>query len=273
MEHVAPDAGGVEGAVYPTASDPQVTVRRDPRTADHERYTTDDMWHCWRGTPQMFAHVIAAGLWWVKRHALGSPQCLIDVEVDGDHEYFLSPDAFNGAVTIQALRHFKSMSAQVTVDELEVRFALEWRRPWWSPGSPGDWSQDADVTLNVQGEAREAVDAVRQRMCLAIARGGASRSTAKHGLVQLGIALVTAAIVTATVVSALYLLKASIDLVLVGAPLFFVSFCVGAVLGAWIFPSIEVAPHRQSNLWRLLKSVGPVAVALILAGVTKKLYG
>ena len=231
------------------------------------------MWHCWRGTPQMFAHVIAAGLWWVKRHALGSPQCLIDVEVDGDHRIFLSPDAFNGAVTIQALRHFKSMSAQVTVDELEVRFALEWRRPWWSPGSPGDWSQDADVTLNVQGEAREAVDAVRQRMCLAMAR---TRREPEHGETRFSTTWNRAGHCCDRYRNRrkCSLPSKSFDRSCVGgAPLFFVSFCVGAVLGAWIFPSIEVAPHRQSNLWRLLKSVVPVAVALILAGVTKKLYG
>ena len=62
---------------------------------------------------------------------------LIDVCVADDHEIFQSPTAFTELVTVDALRHFSSISATVTAGADTSEITLRWTRPWWKQGREG----------------------------------------------------------------------------------------------------------------------------------------
>jgi hypothetical protein len=152
----------------------------------------------------MLAHVAATAIWWGEEHGLSSPQCLIDVEVKGDHEFFPSPESFADRVTIQALRHFGRIVATVWfADDLVVRVDfVVIERNWWLGVTEGY------VDLSVGGKHREAVDSVPHWMCRAIARGGtASWKRLTVDVVPIAIGLVTGVIGAVTFLTALYLLK------------------------------------------------------------------
>src|SRR4051794_23140343 len=109
-------------------------------------------WHFWRGTPELFAHI-------VRTAERAMPTAIakkteIDVCVGDDHEIFDSPTAFTELVTVDALRHFGSISATVSAGNETSKIILRWVRPWWAWGR----GKDADVILEVTGDPR-AIDA------------------------------------------------------------------------------------------------------------------
>jgi hypothetical protein len=229
------------------------------------------IWHFWRGTPELLAHVARVAQRVCEAPDTPTPRCTIDVEVDGDHEIFDSPSEFVSNVTQSALRKFWRIEVRVDGAVLSSTFRMEWTRPWWKPDIP----KDADVVLTVTAPDPETARSALETIERAVSRGGSRASTETWQSV-VGL-LVAGAVAAAFVTSAgfgLYLLTVPLDeLVLQLALLGVVGFVGGFVVGTWAYPSIEVAPGGQSNLQRLLKAVTPVMVSLVLAGLGKALYG
>jgi hypothetical protein len=224
-------------------------------------------WQFWRGSPDLLAHVARAGLLAAGPKGGGQAQCTIDVTVDNAHEVFDSPADFTANVTRNALRTFTSLSIAVSGDELTGVVTLRWLRPWWKPGT----SADAEVLLEVRGRRKKAVERLFDAMAAATARGKplvASTVATTAGFV-VGIIAAPAA-----VVSALFLLTVSSSTsVLAGYAAGFVGAVLGALGGTWVWPSLEVAPVGQTNLWRFVRVSAPILIALVLSGITKLLYG
>jgi hypothetical protein len=193
---------------------------------------------------------------------------VIDVCVAGDHETFDSPTAFTELVTVDALRHFSSISAVVTAGDDRCEILLRWNRPWWSPGS----SKDADVIVEVTGPDGQ-IEARHELIQQAMLRGGTQRE-AIQAITGLFLATAAAGVAATFVISGGFLLGVdATTTTLIAFAIGLVGWVLGIFWGTWAYPSIEVAPIGQTNLRRIIRVVGPVLLTVILAGATKKLFG
>lgn len=160
------------------------------------------------------------------------------------------------------------MSAVVTAGASRSEIVLRWTRPWWAIGV----GKDADVVLEVRGTDGE-VEARHMLIRRAILRGGTQRE-ATQGVMAFLLAGAGGAAAAALGLSGGYLLgvggsETLLAAIIVGA----IGWILGVYWGTWAYPSIEVAPIGQTNLRRLVRVVGPVLLTVILAGITKKLFG
>lgn len=220
----------------------------------------------WRGTPELFAHLARVVRRTVADGQTGSPTLTIDVEVKDDHELFTDANDFLANVTPEGLRHFRSICIRSEGSARVAAITLRWRRPWWRPAT----SPDGEVLVEVTGELTWR-DETRKTIETALARGdgrvGSKWATAIGGWGA-------AAALGVTAVSIGYLLKINEDVTLYAAGLLSVAGLIGGALwGTWAIPSLEIAPVGQTNIRRILKFVGPIVVAIALAGLTKKLFG
>jgi hypothetical protein len=227
--------------------------------------------HAWHGTPELFAHVIRA------IQAVTSPPSqaltgtvLVDVQVGEDHELFFSAEEFLTRVTPEALRRFNFIEVSSTGPDGSVRLGLAWVGTWWRTSSkPG-----ANVVLELSG-AQDWLAEARPTVTAALSRGKPTvlLRSGPHKVVGSSIGVVIGLIAA---ISISLLLGFSLrDLavyklfyVLVG-----VSGSLGASASSWVFPELEIAAAGGRRFWRFLKVVGPVLVALAVAGVSKRLFG
>ena len=228
-----------------------------------------EVWHFWRGSPELLAQVARVALRATGREGKATPG-LIDVEAAGDHEIFASPTDFCTQASREALSGFTSIRINVAGDAVRVTVHWRWRRPWWSPFGSG---KDAEVVLEVVGADKRLVDdaftAVRTSL-----RRAAARSETRQGIFVLAIMVALTALVIVAVASSLYLLKVSREViflacVMMGALGLFVS----AFVASWVYPSLEIAPGGRTRLRRTGLFVVPISLTLILSGVAKALYG
>lgn len=84
--------------------------------------------------------------------------------------------------------------------------------------------------------------------------------------------LVLAGIATAGGAIVLYLLEIEWPAWTRGV-FFGVALVLGVMVGTWLYPSLEVTPPGKSNLARAIRWVAATFVTLVLAGLTKYLYG
>jgi hypothetical protein len=128
----------------------------------------------WRGSPELLAHVAVAGLQAVQeRFPIQRPDCLIDVKVDEDHEFFCSPEEFLERVTPEALQKFQSIEITISNAQSLSIFTLAWiPSQWWNPKWAFDPSKsDGSVILHVEGPDDLAVDYILAKMRTAANRG------------------------------------------------------------------------------------------------------
>ncbi|MEJ7570429.1 MAG: hypothetical protein WKF41_19470 [Gaiellaceae bacterium] len=226
-----------------------------------------ETWHFWHGTPELFAHIVRTA----ERATSvvdSATTTVIDVCIADDHETFDSPASFTELVTIDALRHFTSMSAVVTAGASRSEIVLRWTRPWWAIGV----GKDADVVLEVRGTDGE-VEARHMLIRRAILRGGTQREAIQVVMAFL-LAGAGGTAAAALVLSGGYLLGVGgSETLLAALSVGGIGWILGVYWGTWAYPSIEVAPIGQTNLRRLVRVVGPVLLTVILAGITKKLFG
>jgi hypothetical protein len=186
--------------------------------------------------------------------------------VGGDHEVFNSADEFLADVTPEGLQQFESISIRTVSLERVAEVTLRWKRPWWKPGM----SPDGEVLVELTGEAQWRAEA-RRTINAALRRGnGRIGSGTAVVLVGGGAAIALAS----TAVSLGYLLKVDSDVTLYVAILAWLSGLVGGAFGGtWAIPALEIAPEGHTKIRRIVRFVGPIVLAIAIAGVTKKLFG
>ena len=259
---------GSQGRVSKIRARIQFRMARDTITT-----TTTDCWNVWRGPPGLVAHIAAAGIWCLEHEIHSKADCLIDILVLDDHERYCSPADFAGNVTQQALRRFRSITIALSGEDIRATFRMRWRRSWWRFGR----GPESEVTLLVEGTDAADVELLRQALHPAVCRGTGIGITVAQGAIGLLLMMLNAvafALITIlTIVSAAYVLKfdpvRSTNLVVAGLAC---GFILGAWAASWAFPSLEVADHRQSHVWRLVKAATPVVLPILLAGLTKLVY-
>jgi hypothetical protein len=220
----------------------------------------------WRGSPELLAHLARTVRRVVGDGSANSLTLTIDMKVGKDHEMFDEPADFPANATPEGLRHFKSICIRSEGDGRAAAITLQWRRPWWKPAM----SPDGEVVMELSGDSSWIAQA-RETIGRALARGngriGSGGATAIGGF---GLP----AVLVATWVTIGYLLSIDADVVFyVEVLLGVLGFFGGAVGGTWAIPSLEVAAVGETNIRRIVKFVGPIVVAIALAGLTKKLFG
>lgn len=235
-----------------------------------ELHSRDGAWDGWRGSKDVFAHVVSVGLSSIADRTAGPAKCRIDVEVGDDHEVFSSPREFREEVTLEGLRRFPNVSAEMTSGSLKALIELRWLRPWWKVGR----GNDAKALLHVEGPTSPDVSVVYEKLYAALRRGQLSQSSPRSFIIGFVWGAVLNAIFSGTIAMIAYLLDFSETIVIVSLSASYLILLVpGSLWLSWACPSLEVAPYRQSNAWRLLKVGGPVVGSIMVTGVTKVLYG
>jgi hypothetical protein len=220
----------------------------------------------WRGTPQLFAHVARVVGRAVSDDSTCSPTPAIDLEVHNDHELFNGADDFLTNVTPEGLRHFRSICIRSKGSGRVAAVTFRRTRPWWKPGE----GADHEILIELSGDSAWRTEA-QNTIDAALARGG-SRISALGATNIGGICAGLASIVTW--ISVAYLLKIEDSIVAIGGGVSaFVGWACGLWGTSWAIPSLEIAPADQTNMRRILRFVGPIVVAIALAGLSKKLFG
>ena len=168
---------------------------------------------------------------------------------------------------------FQSITIALSGEDIRATFRMRWRRSWWRFGR----GPESEVTLLVEGTDAADVELLRQALHPAVCRGTGIGITVAQGAIGLLLMMLNAvafALITIlTIVSVAYVLKfdpvRSTNLVVAGLAC---GFILGAWAASWAFPSLEVADHRQSHVWRLVKAATPVVLPILLAGLTKLVY-
>jgi len=225
----------------------------------------------WRGSPELLAHVARAALRATGQEEERTPG-LIDIEVSGDHEIFASPSDFTAQASREALAGFKSIHMEATGEAVTVVVDWSWRRPWWSPGRINQNIPDAEVVLEVTGAEKTAVEEAFSLVRAALWRAG-GQGEQRQAIFFTG-GIIAVALMILAVASGLYLLKVPDQVIKIAAgPMFVAGLVAGALLGTWVYPSLEVAPAAETHLRRTIRFVVPIVLTLILGGVAKALYG
>jgi hypothetical protein len=196
----------------------------------------------------------------------------VDMQVGRDHEYFASADEFLKAVSLEALRNFDSINITACSTLGKVRLNMRWLRSRWATGQ----GKDATVELVVtDGDAFWAQNA-HEKIKAAICRGYNSKLSisSRQLLTFLGTLIVAYGV--CGVLLFLFPVIAELEdviFVVLFFTLFFAIFVGSLILSAWMVPSLEIVPEGGSNTWRAMKKIGPVVVTILLAGLTKQLFG
>jgi hypothetical protein len=233
----------------------------------------DDVWHFWRGSPELLAQIGRAAVRAVGTDGDPFPRCTIDVEVRGDHEVF-APAEFAKGVTPEALRRFTSIL--ISVEGVAQRPSVAIRR-----GTLRDRlsiHHGDEIVLMMDGTEQQSGQRTLDVIRAAIMRG--TKVMSAQTLVMVAVVVGTVLTGAGMVSAALYLTKAiERPWDLMTAPsgvatgfLVLAVFIAALVLAAWAYPAVEVAPMGQSRIWRIAKIVGAVAIPLILGGITKLLF-
>jgi hypothetical protein len=230
-----------------------------------ERAQEKETFHGWRGSPALLTRVARASEEAVQKDG-SQVTTTIDVRIEEDLEHFEKVDDFGSKVTPEALRSFSSLVIRASDDDLQTEVSLVWHRPWWKPG----WGPDGSVTLSVSGQDPDAVCEARQKV----------RRTMKRGIPILGPGQATGIGTAAGMLlmgggawALLELLRApATTAVTVAYAAAIPGLFLGASLGTWVWPAVEVAPIDRTRLRATLKLLSPV-VLLILGAVVKKIIG
>lgn len=214
--------------------------------------------HFWRGSTDLLAHVARTA-----QRVAAADSCQIEVRVDGDREVFSSVKDFKDFVTPEALRRFESIAIHAHGPEVKAEVCLTRRRPWWD--------RDAMVVVATSGPDEEQAATAFDGLYASVRRGGTETGGRSQGLFALAvIALAVVGAVGGQIV--LYLLE--IEWPTWTRSVFFgVALVLGAMIATWLYPSLEVTVHGKSNLARAVRWVSATFVTLVLAGLTKYLYG
>jgi hypothetical protein len=227
-------------------------------------------WHYWRGSLELLTQVARVGERAVKQHANATTALEIVVDVDGDQEAFDSPTDFKNELTPEALRRFQQIAIRVDGGDLTAKVQLRWNHAWWKAKK----GHDVDVELAVQSTDKPAVKDTFQRLAAAMQRGTTKSGT--RWLLPLYLLVCTlCGIAGAAVISTIgYLLGASDSVIWLSFALAQVILIpAGVAFALWIVLPLEVFSPGKSNMARAFKWAIPVVTAILLAGLTKYLYG
>jgi hypothetical protein len=219
----------------------------------------------WRGTPQLFAHVVRVLCSSISDNQSQLISLSIDIEVRDDHEYFSSANDFLQNVTIEALRSFRSIEVVSSSKLGTACLSLRWVHPWWS------WTikDNCIVELEVTGSDSAWTENVQHTILVALNRG---TLRVKEGILGFLAGICAGLVVFPTIIVILYLFPSESArwlIIIVGIIL----LLTGIYFTAWVIPAIQIAPKGGTRLWRTAKAVGPVLIAIAVAGLTKKLFG
>jgi hypothetical protein len=220
-------------------------------------------WKHWRGSPLLLAHVARTMQSAIEAETRTAADSVIDIEIDGDHERFASASDFQVRVTQDALRHFSRIVVGASNQHASCELVLAWSTPSWRRYR----GTAAHVELVVDGPD----DAAASRMFKVVqpaVRRGRTKSDQRHELAFRGLFGVTFAV---GILSAFYLLGVHDRGVQQFS--FPLSILIAGACTGWLFPALEVVPSGDTKRLRVLRVVGPIVVSVILAGVTKKLFG
>ena len=225
--------------------------------------TTTNGWH---GSPKLFAHVVRV-IAEVTDAADGD--LVVDVAVGPDRELFHTAEDFLDRLSPEALRRFDSLRVSATgPDGGSVRLSMSWVRPWYQMGT----TPDTEVLLSVTGPQAWQPHA-RAKVESALNRGLPTPFMRKGGNVWLsGLLAAIGGIVAALGVSLLFQPDdAWVWALFVGSPV--VWLFAGLFAGTWLFPEVEIAEPGHRRYVRVLKFVVPLLAALMIAGLSKSLFG
>lgn len=217
--------------------------------------------HYWRGSTDLLVQVARTA-----QRVAAADSCEIEVQVDGDREVFPSVADFKDFVTPEALRRFESIEIHAD-GEVSADVSLGRRRPRWRPG----WGPDAIVIVTTSGADEEQATTALEGLYASVRRGGTETGGRSTGLFAVA-AILLAIVGAAGAELILYLFE--LDWGDWTRSVFFVAALVLTVTTAtWLYPAVEVTPFGKSNLARTVKWVSATFVTLLLAGLTKYIYG
>jgi hypothetical protein len=219
----------------------------------------------WRGTPQLFAHVVRVLCSSISDNQSQLISLSIDIEVRDDHEHFTSADDFLQNVTIEALRSFRSIEVVSSSKLGTACLSLRWVHPWWS------WTKEDNciVELEVTGSDSAWAENVQHTILVALNRG---TLRVKENVLAYLAGTCLGLVTVSTIIVTLYLFPSeSVRWLIIIAGI--ILFLAAVYFTAWVIPSIEIASKGGTRLWRTAKAVGPVLIAIAIAGLTKKLFG
>jgi hypothetical protein len=225
--------------------------------------------NAWHGTPELFAHIVRILASVTSEENSARDTLLIDVQVHEDHERFTSADEFLQNVTLEALRSFTRIDVKASSQLGQVHLVLRWRRPWWALGK----GKDSVVELGVTGSDPNWIDSSRRTVLAATSRGW--NKYRNNSIREFITAFCVGIVVGVTFLVVIYLFFESFGgtvLLVAFAASYIISAVVTMFYAAWLVPSLEIAPKGSSNLRRIIKTIGPVIAAIIIAGITKKLF-
>lgn len=212
----------------------------------------------WHGTPKLFAHLVRVV------HEVTGGDLLVDVAVGADHERFGSAEDFLDHLSPEALRTFSSIAIHADGPAGSVRLTFEWLRSWWKPGL----SPDTQIVLQVTGPPDS-----HQKIETALRRGVPTDFMRAGGNVGLSVGIVMSAGLIAVFSLTLLL---NLDDGWLWTLFGFASvlgIVVGAVVGTWLFPEVEIAEQGHRSYVQVLRFVVPLLAALVIAGLSKSLFG
>jgi hypothetical protein len=226
----------------------------------------------WRGSPELLAHTVRVA----ERASGGATRTAIDVAVQDDHELFFSPKEFVDNVTVDALRHFKSIEISVQGATMAIWMLLEWK---------GTYARYGSVIVACHGVDSAAEEEAVEGIYNAVKRGGADHLRRQEWFriaVQFGfsilafVAYLAAGVLLTTGPLSTIKVPSPWGDVLVGVSAFAVG--VGAVfggglLGRWAYPSLEVAERGETRLWRSGRWLGGITASLLVAVLLQVMMG
>jgi hypothetical protein len=232
-------------------------------SASSQIHEMEALWHTWRGSPELLAHVARVALRSIDGVGDGTQvACLIDLQVDDDHELFVSPSEFLKEVTPEGLNAFDRLRISAEGRDCGIDFTLVWRRGRLKRHG------EADVQLDARGTDQARVRVAFASVSAAAKRGG--RPVTRRGTgdgwdydaFPVAVPIVFAVATTCIVWSCLYLLDQPLN-DLSQAIVLAAAVVVGVGWAGWVRPALEVVPFRKSRLVRTLKVLIPVALGFI----------
>ena len=242
-------------------------------SASSQIHEMEALWHSWRGSPELLAHVARVALRSIDGASDGTQvACLIDLQVDDDHELFASPSEFLKDATPEGLNEFDRLRISAEGRDCGIEFTLVWRRGRLKRHG------EADVQLDARGTDQARVRAAFASVSAAAKRGGrpvtrrGTEDAWDYAAFPVAVPIVFAVATTWIVWSCLYFLDQPLNnfgqtIVLAAAAV------VGVGWAGWVKPALEVVPFSKSRLVRTLKVLIPVALGLIAGVVSKAIFG
>jgi hypothetical protein len=225
----------------------------------------------WHGTPALFAHIVRVLHSVASGDDADSGTLTIDVQVRGDHEIFTSVDDFLRDITREALRDFSSITVESGTKLRAAALVLNRPNPWWDVDADSKHPESGVVVIAASDQSWE--EGVHQTIATALRRGARRLAFRRHNAVVPSILFGLFLGCTLLILQYLFPTDSPWLFFLFLIPGVVVGGLAGLLLGSWVFPAIEIAPKGSSNFRRLFKVVGPILLAIALAGVTKKLFG